>query len=675
MKKIFTLSIFLITSHAIMAQFSPGKLILARYGNGVTNLGALSNSKPVPLTLIEYDPLTFTPTGQELEVPYQVAGSRFAIPGNQGANGSIDGMVTRSADGRYLIVAGYDVAASLDNNAPNSAPATDGKVIIRIDKDKNIDFAPLSFAQGLRNVASQNGENLYVTSALTGQGIFKTTFSDVTASTVIEPNLAYRNVGIFNGQLFASGVYSVGKGLTDLATTPELIPGLTAVPSNLTMLFLDTDPTVSNDLDGNDVLYITDNLQTNGRGIIKYYYDAPSKNWIIAPGNPDPSFEGALFAESQRTTTGLIGYYIPPVAPATQGSVRLFYTTGNSSNTGAFSATRNAFYTILDENPRNSVVTTPSATLIENAGYKYFFRSVCFTPEVADNTPPSKVSSASATTMDNSIDVIWDAPAVIANDFSNYTVIRYSSMPTDNDNPTDKLNYNIGEKFTKDNEGTIVYRGPKLEFVDNTISAGGTYYYRIYTLDNSFNYSEKVDASSTITLPLNFLSFTGNVSLNGAKFTWTTANELNVKGFTLEKSIDGSDFSPVCDFSARNTSTKQAYFAQDNKLTFGTTYYRLKITDNDGSYYYSNIVVLNSSENSVFVYPNPTVNEIHVRLENFDSAVNEIALIDMQGKIVYKTVANGNDNVISMDALNKGTYVLCLTKDGKIVKKEKIIKM
>nr|WP_294895114.1 T9SS type A sorting domain-containing protein [uncultured Pedobacter sp.] len=499
MKKIFTLSVMLLIANVLMAQFTSGNLVLARYGNGQTSLGNLSSNKPVPLTLIEYDINTLQPTGFKVPIiSGAIPGQRFSLPGNQGANTSIDGMVTRSEDGRYLMVAGYDLQTTRNNASPDCSPTSDPKMIIRVDNAGHVDYAPINYAQGLRNVTSINGEDMYVSGALNGQGVFKSKFSNTTDVSTIESSTIYRNIKIVNGQLYGTGVYKMGVGLPENTANTSLLPGFTALGSNLGLLFLDTDPNISNELDGNDLLYLTDNLTSNGKGIIKYYYDPSDKTWHIANGNPNTSFSGALFTSAQRSTTGLTGFYIPPVAPATQGKVRLFYIEGNSVNNLPLTSTPNAFYTLLDENPRNSVASTPTPALIETADPRYFFRDVTFVPELADNTAPSKPTGSSAVSSGDTVTVSWSAPTNIPSDFSNYMVVRYESAPTVNDNPDPKINYSLNSYFTQDNFGTVVYRGPKLNFQDTNPHRNINYYYRVYAFDHALNYSNPDETSVAV---------------------------------------------------------------------------------------------------------------------------------------------------------------------------------
>jgi hypothetical protein len=105
-------------AHAI--NFAPGSLVVSVEGNGVIGAtsGPYTDNQAAPLTLFNY-----TPTGTT-SVSY--AGS-VKLPGSiSGEYGSSsEGLIQRSADGRYLVIAGYGVNAA----AYNANPAAYGTAI------------------------------------------------------------------------------------------------------------------------------------------------------------------------------------------------------------------------------------------------------------------------------------------------------------------------------------------------------------------------------------------------------------------------------------------------------------------------------------------------------------------------------------------------------------------
>ncbi|CAN5183666.1 hypothetical protein BH11BAC5_BH11BAC5_42070 [soil metagenome] len=97
--------------------------------------------------------------------------------------------------------------------------------------------------------------------------------------------------------------------------------------------------------------------------------------------------------------------------------------------------------------------------------------------------------------------------------------------------------------------------------------------------------------TSSALLPLNLISFTGQVVGNNDVLHWTTANELNTASFIIEQSADGNNFKATGQVKAvqNNTSNKEYVFTQRSNLTAGD-FYRLKMVDIDNAFTYSPVI-------------------------------------------------------------------------------------
>jgi hypothetical protein len=105
---------------------------------------------------------------------------------------------------------------------------------------------------------------------------------------------------------------------------------------------------------------------------------------------------------------------------------------------------------------------------------------------------------------------------------------------------------------------------------------------------------------NAISLPVNFTSFTV-VPVKGdqALLQWQTAQEQNSRDFTIERSADGSGFSPIGSVAAAgNSSSARNYDFTDASPLKGANYYRLKETDLDNKSMYSIIRTINFGDNS-----------------------------------------------------------------------------
>jgi len=92
------------------------------------------------------------------------------------------------------------------------------------------------------------------------------------------------------------------------------------------------------------------------------------------------------------------------------------------------------------------------------------------------------------------------------------------------------------------------------------------------------------------------LDFVGQPGFNRVTIKWTTQNEINLRGFEIERSFENKSKSfKKVDFikASSETKDKQEYTYEDQsvfKSSDRTFYYRLKVVDNDDSYTYSKII-------------------------------------------------------------------------------------
>jgi hypothetical protein len=130
--------------------------------------------------------------------------------------------------------------------------------------------------------------------------------------------------------------------------------------------------------------------------------------------------------------------------------------------------------------------------------------------------------------------------------------------------------------------------------------------------------------------------------LNQVELTWSTATETNNDFFTVEKSNNGTDFKALAQVpGAGNSNQILNYKLIDEQPYEGVSYYRLKQTDFDGKYTYSELrtVSLNIADghNKINIYPNPSnLNGVYVALpNNFEEGNTMVQLIDIHGKVIY----------------------------------------
>src|SRR6185295_5499888 len=153
---------------------------------------------------------------------------------------------------------------------------------------------------------------------------------------------------------------------------------------------------------------------------------------------------------------------------------------------------------------------------------------------------------------------------------------------------------------------------------------------------------------------------------------WITATEINNDYFTIERSANGTHFENLLNVDgAGNSTVELAYKALDPSPYRGITYYRLKQTDFDGKFTYSNIVAVKlSGHSNIDFWPNPATNSIDISTSAHDN-LQSLFLTDNLGQIVMIIPVNGMTTVhADISSLAQGVYYLnAVLNDEKIVRK------
>jgi Pregnancy-associated plasma protein-A len=176
-----------------------------------------------------------------------------------------------------------------------------------------------------------------------------------------------------------------------------------------------------------------------------------------------------------------------------------------------------------------------------------------------------------------------------------------------------------------------------------------------------------IDAAAV--LPVTTLTFSAYESNGVGILEWSTDQEINNKGFEVEKSFDGTTFNKLTFIAGKgNANTKTNYSLQDKNLT-DIQYYRLKQIDKDGKYSYSNVVLVKGKlgQQRILFVTNPFNTELKITMANKVSKNMVIELLDAAGKTIIKrnTAANGANlfTLLLPGTVAKGIYFINIIAD------------
>lgn len=173
-----------------------------------------------------------------------------------------------------------------------------------------------------------------------------------------------------------------------------------------------------------------------------------------------------------------------------------------------------------------------------------------------------------------------------------------------------------------------------------------------------------VDVSSG-PLPIVLLSFTAKAMENhSVLLEWKTAAEINNDYFTIERSEAAGNWEDLATINGAGNSTLVTKYSTLDKSPNPANYYRLKQTDFDGQFSYSQIVAVNFSEtisgNPIVIYPNPT--EGQITIEGILPRPEEVVVFNAMGQNVTRMTstieANEVRTVIDLSNLDSGLYYI-----------------
>lgn len=327
-----------------LAQFTPGALVVAQYGDGLAPLA----STGTPIFLRQFT-LAGGVAGPDLPLPTLGSGMNRALLGNGTATS--EGYLFRSLNGLFLTIAGYDT--TVGGPTSSASPATVNRVAGRVAFDFTIDTTTaLSDVSGnIRSAVSVDGSQFWLTSS--SVGVRYAPLGAATSTQLASSPTNLRTAKLALGELFISsatgtfqGISQVGSGMpTTSGQTITLLPGFPTSSGPDPWDFWFADPAT---------LYVADGRTTAAGGIQKWLFNGTT--WSLAY---------TLNAGLGAGVRGLIG--------TVESGVATLYATTTESNA-------NRLVTVTDTGP--SATFTTLATAPTNT----VFRGVTFAPIPAPGT-------------------------------------------------------------------------------------------------------------------------------------------------------------------------------------------------------------------------------------------------------------------------------------------------
>lgn len=170
-------------------------------------------------------------------------------------------------------------------------------------------------------------------------------------------------------------------------------------------------------------------------------------------------------------------------------------------------------------------------------------------------------------------------------------------------------------------------------------------------------------------LPVELVSFVANCHDRKAIISWSTSSEINNNFFSLERSNDVIHWQIVGTTSgAGNSNVLINYSFTDPNPFAKVSYYRLKQTDFDGAFKYSEIISYENCENGIgeiVIYPNPTQGPINFFTDGVAKELMSVSIYNAVGILIY--YSSKLPSMIDLSNETMGIYFVSVQSANQLV--------
>lgn len=168
-------------------------------------------------------------------------------------------------------------------------------------------------------------------------------------------------------------------------------------------------------------------------------------------------------------------------------------------------------------------------------------------------------------------------------------------------------------------------------------------------------YASRVSSSGS--LPVTLISFKGVYENGKSVLSWKTTNEINNRGFEVQRSINAAEFEKIGYIDGNGDTSdgiNKYYSFKDDNPNVGVNYYRLKQIDYDGKYSFSQIKSVDNTTQILFIYPNPTVNTLTINTQGYQGIFK---IINSNGRLMKTRMITNFKTEIDVADLQPGSYI------------------
>jgi len=268
----------------------------------------------------------------------------------------------------------------------------------------------------------------------------------------------------------------------------------------------------------------------------------------------------------------------------------------------------------------------------------------------------------------NPIQIISD---FVCNEQTGEYTVTFTITGGGPDFPGSDHTYNVSGVWFGQAESGVTY-------TSSPISDGDTYTINVSDDGKGCSHSQAFGPVACEKLPIELISYDGEVLAEGNYLKWVTATEINNDFFTLERSSDLLDFELVETIAGSgNTTVDVSYDYLDRNAPSGTSYYRLSQTDYDGTTVVAGVVELTRGEyqfDITSITPNPVNDIMNVFITSNIQSNVQISVVNAIGQVLMAQDISLDFDVTqhSLDLVDlpTGVYVVQIVNNDYVVNKK-----
>ncbi len=188
--------------------------------------------------------------------------------------------------------------------------------------------------------------------------------------------------------------------------------------------------------------------------------------------------------------------------------------------------------------------------------------------------------------------------------------------------------------------------------------------------------------SSIGVIPVRLEYFTGKKQGNANWLNWKVTCLSDQAKFNIERSTDGRNFISIGNLTATNTRCLQPFDFTDNNPASGINYYRIKMTDADGKFVYTQVLALLNNRNGfevVNISPSLVVDgKAILNLSSAQAQQVNIVVTGAAGNILNQfsqvLIAGATQVPMDFSTLGAGTYWVSVYTADRVKKSVRFVK-